>query len=147
MHITLDALKVLDAIDHFGSFAAAARSLHRVPSAITYTVRKLETDLDLHLFDRSGHRARLTSAGTELLREGRKLLEAAAALEARTQRVASGWEAQLRIAVDHLIDMTGVLELVEHFYTLNSGTRVTLAREILRRNRGQIPVLANIRNN
>jgi hypothetical protein len=42
MRLSLDALLVLDAIDRRGSFAAAAHELHRVPSAITYTVQKLE---------------------------------------------------------------------------------------------------------
>ncbi|MBK7332922.1 MAG: LysR family transcriptional regulator [Betaproteobacteria bacterium] len=37
---SLDALAVLDAIDRRGSFAAAADELGRVPSAITYTVRR-----------------------------------------------------------------------------------------------------------
>ena len=45
MRLTLDALIVLDAIDRKGSFAAAAEELHRVPSAITYTVQKLEQGL------------------------------------------------------------------------------------------------------
>ncbi|HNB90291.1 MAG TPA: LysR family transcriptional regulator, partial [Plasticicumulans sp.] len=71
MRLTLDALAVLDAIARRGSFAAAADELHRVPSAITYTVHKLEQDLDVQVFDRSGHRARLTPVGETLLAEGR----------------------------------------------------------------------------
>ena len=74
--ITIDALRVLDAIDRRGSFAGAASELFRVPSAISYTVQKLEEDLDVAIFDRTGHRAALTSAGRYLLREGRALLEA-----------------------------------------------------------------------
>ncbi|MBI3067655.1 MAG: LysR family transcriptional regulator, partial [Betaproteobacteria bacterium] len=88
MRISLDGLLVLDAIDRKGSFAAAADELHRVPSAITYTVQKLEQDLDVKLFDRSGHHAVLTPAGQELLKEGRHLIVAAADLEARVKRVA-----------------------------------------------------------
>jgi DNA-binding transcriptional LysR family regulator len=80
MRLTLDALAVLDAIDRKGSFAAAAEELHRVPSAMTYAVQKLEEDLDVLLFDRRGHRAQLTEAGRELLREGRHLLQAASEL-------------------------------------------------------------------
>ena len=64
--ITLDLLKVLDAIDQRGSFAAAAQALHKVPSALTYTIQKVEQDLGLKLFDRSGHRAKLTAAGNLL---------------------------------------------------------------------------------
>src|SRR5450756_1507445 len=69
MKLTLDALQVMDAIERKGSFAAAAAELHRVPSALTYTVQKLEQDLDVLLFDRGGHRARLTPAGQELMRK------------------------------------------------------------------------------
>lgn len=60
MRLSLEALETLDAIAEQGSFARAAESLHRVPSALTYTVKKLESDLGVTLFDRSGQRARLT---------------------------------------------------------------------------------------
>ena len=91
MKLTLDALVVLDAIDRRGSFAAAAEELHRVPSAITYSVRQLEAGLGIEVFDRRGHRAVLTPAGRELLSEGRHLLRAAADLECRLRQVAKGW--------------------------------------------------------
>src|SRR3546814_7313035 len=44
LRLTFDALETLDAIEQQGSFAKAAEVLHRVPSAITYTVQKLESD-------------------------------------------------------------------------------------------------------
>ncbi|HXF65507.1 MAG TPA: LysR family transcriptional regulator [Burkholderiales bacterium] len=131
MKLSLDALLVLDAIDRKGSFAAAAAELDRVPSAVTYTVRKLEEDLDVLLFDRRGHRARLTAAGRELLEEGRHLLRAAGELESRVKRVATGWEAQLRIAYDDVIPAAGLLRLVEEFYRESCPTRVRLATEVL----------------
>jgi DNA-binding transcriptional LysR family regulator len=53
--LTLEALRVMDAIDRRGSFAAAADELGRVPSALSYTMQKLEEELDVVLFDRSGH--------------------------------------------------------------------------------------------
>ncbi|VFS85459.1 putative DNA-binding transcriptional regulator [Raoultella terrigena] len=51
--LTLEALRVMDAIDRRGSFAAAADELGRVPSALSYTMQKLEEELDVVLFDRS----------------------------------------------------------------------------------------------
>lgn len=92
MKITLESLQILDAIDRRGSFAAAAEEVFRVPSALTYTMQKLESDLGVALFDRAGRRALLTPAGRALLDEGRILLQAADALECRVQRVATGWE-------------------------------------------------------
>ncbi len=65
---------MMDAIARTGSFAAAARELGKVPSALTYSVRQLEDALDVLLFDRSSRQAQLTAAGTELLHEGRRLL-------------------------------------------------------------------------
>ena len=61
--ITIDALRALDAIERKGSFAAAASSLYRVPSALTYTIKKLEDDMGTALFDRTKQRAQLTPAG------------------------------------------------------------------------------------
>ena len=130
MRLSLDALTVIDAIDREGSFAAAAEALHRVPSAITYAVQKLEEDLDVALFDRSGHRAQLTEAGRELLREGRRLLAAAGELEARVQRVATGYEVELRIAVDDLVPMERLFPLLDEFYRSSCGTRLKLLTEV-----------------
>src|SRR5690349_9015812 len=116
MRLSLEALQVLDAIDRKGSFAGAAAELHRVPSAITYSVRQLEDGLGLELFDRSGHRAVLTAAGRELLSEGRRLLQAVADLECRVQQVAKGWESELRIAVDTVIGIEKLYGLAAEFY-------------------------------
>lgn len=131
MRLTLDALAVLDAIDRKGSFAAAAEELHRVPSAVTYAVQKLEEDLGVKLFDRSGHRAVLTGAGQELLREGRHLLRAANALEARVKRVATGWEAEFRVAYDDILPLAPLLELAREFYADACPARLRLQAEVL----------------
>ncbi len=130
MRITLDALLVLDAIDRKASFAAAAEELHRVPSALTYTVQKLEQGLDVILFDRSGHRAQLTPAGHKLLEEGRHLLRAAGELELTVKRIATGWEAELRIAVSDLLPLDHLFPLLEAFYDEGHGTHLKLTTEV-----------------
>ncbi len=131
MKLTLESLQVLDAIDRNGSFAAAADELHRVPSAVTYSVRQLEDGLGVELFDRKGHRAILTEAGRELLVEGRRLLLAAADLECRVQQVAKGWESELRIAIDTLVGIDKLYGLVAEFYGQDTGTRLRLSHEVL----------------
>ena len=77
LRLSLDALQVLDRIAHTGSFAAAGESLHRTTSTLSYTVRKLERDLGVVLFDRSGHRATLTEAGRRRLAKALPLWEKA----------------------------------------------------------------------
>jgi DNA-binding transcriptional LysR family regulator len=113
--LTPDALLMMDTIARTGSFAAAARELGKVPSALTYSVRQLEEALDVLLFDRSSRQAQFTAAGTELLQEGRRLLQEMDAVANRVKRVASGWEAQLAISVEDIVSMPTVFELVQAF--------------------------------
>jgi len=131
MALTLDALETIDTIARKGSFAAAAAELGKVPSALTYTVRKLEDELDVLLFDRRGSRTRLTPAGRELLEEGRRLLRSADDLVHRVRRVASGWEPALRIAVDGLIHFERLHPLIEDFHREGPPTRLRFSYEIL----------------
>ncbi|MFC3111241.1 LysR substrate-binding domain-containing protein [Undibacterium arcticum] len=131
MNLTLEALQIIDTIDRKGSFAAAAAALDRVPSALTYSVRKLEGDLDVLLFDRRGHRAKLTAAGQELLAEGRHLLHLAEELEQRVKRTATGWEVELRIVLDGIIPFAHVLPLIAAFDREAAGTRLRFSYEVL----------------
>lgn len=131
MNISLDLLQLLDAIERRGSFAAAAQALHRVPSAVTHAVGKAEAQFGFPLFERVGRRAVLTEAGRSLLDGGRPLLEAATFLERRAQQVASGWEAELRIAIDALIPAERLYPLIDAFYAEGHGTEVHLSSEVL----------------
>jgi DNA-binding transcriptional LysR family regulator len=114
--LTPEALTMMDAIARSGSFAAAARLLGKVPSALTYNVRQLEDALDVLLFDRRSRQATLTAAGRELLDEGRHLLEQMDAVASRVKRIATGWESQLGIAVDDVISRSTMLDLTSAFY-------------------------------
>ncbi|UDF35302.1 UNVERIFIED_ORG: LysR family transcriptional regulator [Shinella sp. XGS7] len=131
LRLTLDALQVLDAIARCGSFAAAAGELHRTTSTLSYTVKKLESDLDVQLFDRSGHRAALTDAGRLLLEEGRAVLDAAQAVERRVRRLGEGWEAELAISVNELVPVETVLAAVAEFYAAGHPTRIRVRTEVL----------------
>ncbi|KVQ05753.1 LysR family transcriptional regulator [Burkholderia ubonensis] len=131
MKLSFEALEALDAIDRTGTFAEAAELLHRVPSALTYLVQKLESDLGVVLFDRSGRRAKLTQAGRVVVDEGRRLLFAAGQLEMRAQRIQSGWEAELRICIDEIMPFAALWPYVHAFDKLNMDTRLRLSTEVL----------------
>ena len=114
--ITTEALALIKSVATQGSMAAAAREHGLVPSAVTYRVRQIEDALDVLLFDRSSKQARITPAGKELLVEGERVLQELDAVARRVQRVATGWEPQLTIAVDSLISKRTMLELAEAFF-------------------------------
>ncbi|MCV2885669.1 LysR family transcriptional regulator [Aestuariibacter sp. AA17] len=129
--VTLDALRVLEAIDQKGSFAAAAEALFKVPSALTYTVQKLESDLGVALFDRSKQRAKLTNAGQLLLQEGQFILASAARLEAKVRQIESGWETSLVIARDTIIPELPLLRVLSEFCQLDKLVEITIIEEAL----------------
>lgn len=129
--ITLDALRVLDTIERKGSFGAAAEALFKVPSALSYTVQKLESDLGINLFDRTKQRAQLTAAGRLLLEQGRQLLQAANAIEEAVQQLESGWETQLRIAKDTVLPLMPLLQQINAFNLLDKRVAITISEEVL----------------
>lgn len=126
-----DTLVLLAAIAEAGSFAAAARHLGLVPSALSYRVRQIEEALDVLLFDRSARQARPTEAGRELLREGARLLGEMDAVANRVRRVATGWESQLTVAVDSIIAQDVVMDLCADFLAASPPTRLRLRDETL----------------
>jgi len=129
--LTPEALDMLQTIGSSGSFAAAARVLGVVPSALTYRVRQIEDALDVLLFDRSAKQARPTAAGQALLHEAGRLLSDVEAVANRVKRVATGWEAVLTVAADSIISRTVLMELCEAFLALKSPTQLRLRHETL----------------
>lgn len=129
--LTPDSLTMLQVIAEAGSFAAAARQLGLVPSALTYRVRQIEDALDVLLFDRSARQAKPSEAGAELLREGGRLLQDIDAVANRVRRVATGWEPQLTLSIDGVISPHTMLELVEAFYAMSPPTRLKLRDGIM----------------
>ena len=129
--LTPEALAMLQTIGGSGSFAAAARVLGVVPSALTYRVRQIEDALDVLLFDRSAKQAQPTAAGQALLQEAGRLLSDVDAVANRVKRVATGWEAMLTVAADSVIARNVLMELCEGFLALKSPTRLRLRHETL----------------
>lgn len=129
--ITLDALRTLDAIDRRRSFAAAAEELHRVPSAVSYTISKLEEDLGVLLFNRSGRKAELTATGRLVLDQGRHILKATNELTALARQAADGWETELRVCIDSLLTCDAIYELIEEFQKIQPRTEIRLSEEVL----------------
>lgn len=128
--ITLEALHILDAIDRRGSFAAAATELNRAPSSLSYQIQKLEQDLDIMIFDRSGHRASFTDAGKLILEQGRMILASAEKLIHDASVLANGWELDLTVAFDGIIPIQNFFPMIEALGSV-SKTRVRLQEEIL----------------
>jgi len=129
--LTPENLDLIRRIAAEGSFAAAARQLNVVPSALTYRVRQIEEALDVLLFDRRSRQAHLTDAGQVLLDDSESILNEIDALARRVKRVATGWEPVLTITIDTIINAEVVLDLCDSFHALNPPTQLRIREETL----------------
>ena len=99
----LDVLMILDALEKEGSFAAASAKLYKTPSALSYTVHKLESDLNIQLLDRSGHRAKFTRTGKMLLEKGREVLHSVTRLKFINGVLGGSWDALTQGRADIIV--------------------------------------------
>ncbi|MDM3520764.1 LysR family transcriptional regulator [Citrobacter sp. Ca225] len=127
----LNVLIILDALEKEGSFAAASAKLYKTPSALSYTVHRLESDLNIQILDRSGHRARFTRTGQMLLEKGREVLHTVRELEKQAIKLHEGWENELVIGVDDTFPFSLLAPLIESFYQHHSVTRLKFINGVL----------------
>ncbi len=107
--LTLDQLRVLVTIADVGSFSAAGRKLRRAQSAISQAVATLEDVQGVTLFDRAGHRPRLTEAGRALVGQARVVLAGATRFEAMAA-TREGVEPELAVTMDSLVPAGAFVE-------------------------------------
>lgn len=100
--LSLDQMRMFLAVAESGSFRAAALKLGRVQSAVSHAIARLEDELGLALFDRSGHRPALTAEGKALLANVRDVLLRVDAMRARARGLREGVELELSLTVDVL---------------------------------------------
>ncbi|RKH01323.1 LysR family transcriptional regulator [Corallococcus sp. CA053C] len=109
-NLSLDQLRVIVTIADTGSFSAAGRELGRAQSAISQAVATLEEIQGVELFDRSGHRPRLTEIGRVLIEQARLVLASAARFEAVAASTRAGLEPELALAIDPLVPTAPLIE-------------------------------------
>lgn len=113
--ISLDQWRALEAVVDAGGYAQAAGRLHKSQSAVTYAVQKLESLLDVKVFEVVGRKSRLTATGEVLYRRAKSLLEEAASLEAAAANLAAGWESELRLAAEIIFPTWLLLDCLGRF--------------------------------
>ncbi len=99
MAFNSDNVRVFLAVLDTGSFSAAARSLGRVPSAVSMTIAQLEAELDLALFDRRTREPRPTDVARALEPQARQLASQLRQLQAHAQELHQGLEKRLTLAI------------------------------------------------
>ena len=124
------SLEVVDAVARNGSFSAAAQELHRVPSAVSYTVRQLEEWLAVPLFERRHRDVELTAAGAWFLKEGRSVVKKMQITRQQCQQIANGWRGQLAIAVDNIVRPERTRQMIVDFYRHFDDVELLVFQEV-----------------
>lgn len=124
------SLEMLVTVARLESFTAAAEVLHKVPSAISYSVRQVEQELDVVLFKRLPRRVELTPAGQIFIEEARSLLLKMEQATVQTQRAALGWQSRLRVTLDNVVKLDRLQPMVDDFYRTFEHAELQINMEV-----------------
>ncbi len=75
MLLSKPSFELMDAIERAGSFSGAALILNKVPSAVSHSVKQLEDEVGVALFERLHRTVTLTPAGNFLTDGTRAMLK------------------------------------------------------------------------
>lgn len=87
----------------FGSFSKAAAELGVTTSAISYTIKRMETGLDVVLFVRNTRSIELTESGFYFYRKATDLLNDFHAIKRGIDTISQGIETRVRICINQLL--------------------------------------------
>lgn len=124
--LTLAQMQMFAVVAEAGSFRAGAARLHRVQSAVSQAIANLEEQLQVRLFDRSGHKPVLTPAGATLLGDVRAILSKVDALRSRAHGLEQGIELGLSIAVDTLFSPAVVAQALQGVHAVYPGIAIRI---------------------
>jgi len=129
--VTLDQLRTLRAVAEAGSFSAAARRLGRVQAAVSQSVDRLEAQLGLRLFDRSGRVPRLTAHGEAVVAAAAKVESGVDALDELVASLKRGAETTLSIMVDVMFPTESLVAFAKDFAAAHPSVDLVLFTDTL----------------
>ena len=129
--VSLDQLRTFIAAADEGSFSAASRKLLRAQSVVSDTIRNLEEQIRVPLFDRSGRYPKLTQEGVALLADARSIVTGVDLLKARAKGMAAGLEPQLSLVIDIFYPIEVITRVAKEFREQFPGVSLRIYVEAL----------------
>jgi DNA-binding transcriptional LysR family regulator len=106
------------------SFTRAAAELHLVQSALSVSIRGLERELGVRLFDRTTHSVDLTDAGAALVVEARRTLAAAETARDAVAAVKGGIRGTVRVGIMHSLALIDLATLLTRYHREHPEVRL-----------------------
>lgn len=110
--VNLEHLHVIESVCREGSFQKASEKLFKARSAVSYSVKQVESFYGLQIFSRETYRPELTVDGRLLIVEIRRLLQQASEFESFVKQMKSDIETELRLGVGSLFPIEKITDLL-----------------------------------
>ncbi len=130
MFISDEVIRIVHLVAKYQSITMAAEQLNKVPSAISYTLKKAEESLGATLFSRNGRYLKLTPAGRYFIDHSKTILGDLENLKRNIGRIHDGVESALSIAVNNIIPATALVAFIRDFEQAFKSTVLTVNQEV-----------------
>ena len=129
--VSLEQWKALQAVIDYGGYAQAAKKLYRSQSSISYAVNRLQELLGIQVLEIKGRKAELTEAGKVILHRSRQLVADASHIEQLARHLNSGWEAEVKLAVESAFPTDYLMQALKDFNKQGNQTPVRIEEVVL----------------
>lgn len=125
--MNIENIKFIEAIVEEGSIRKAAEKLFISQPAISASIKKLEQELNIDLFDKDSYRAVLTNEGKAFYERAKKVLDEFKKLEEYSKSLKNGIEVEIKIAIDAIYNIEKILPILNKTMESFPDTKLTFA--------------------
>ncbi len=129
--MTFDQVLVFHRIVETGSFKGAAAELHKTQPAISFSIKKLEEEMDAPLFDRTNYRPVLTAHGKMFYEKSLRVLQGMNELEGLSSSFHKKEEPEISLSIDGISPLPKLLKSFRDFSDRYPNTKLNLSFDIL----------------
>ena len=124
--MNIKQLRYVLVLAHEGSFSRAADALGITQPSLSQYVKKIEKELGIDLFDRSGGNVRVTDAGRVYIETGRKILDLEQKMERKFEDLSSFRSGSIVVGVSPHRCIHLMPEIVKRFQKLYPGMHLVI---------------------
>ncbi|MFT2111004.1 LysR family transcriptional regulator [Marinomonas sp. 2405UD68-3] len=122
----LDQVRAFIAVVETGSFRSAALLTNKAQPSISASVKALEEQYNILLFDRDSYRPTLTAAGHSFFKQSKKLMSQVQQLESLGQNLSHGVTPPLRICLSQMTLTSECMHKIKSFTQQNPDISIEI---------------------
>lgn len=129
--MTIEQILTLDAIVKNGSFKAASLAMHKSQPSLSVSIKNLEEELGVLLFNRDGYRPVLTEQGKIFYKKSTKILDEFTKLKQLGLEMSAGEESQINICVDAIFPIKMIGKTMSKFLEDYANVALNINTDVL----------------